>query len=307
MTISFAVIADTHFAEPGARQDGEWWNKMLFSHSVEIAKALVTTLNSLSPDFVIHCGDFTDDSDEENFHFGKGVMDQLSCPYFITLGNHDTWNEGVRDAVAPVFGLTSGRFHYARTLGGLRFIFLDCASWMSKDGKAWEHLDWNLYREGGYLGIGPTEEELQWLRRELDNSGNKPVFIVTHMPIHAKPIRPPSGFRPPSPKYHFNEYCVYNDQLYSIITHYGNVKAVFAGDWHFHDITYHEGILHCTTASLIEFPFELRYVQIRNDRMSITTLGLCEDNLREASLVEEWGNQWVVGWEKDREYSISLT
>ena len=307
MRISFAVIADTHFIAPGTREDGKWWNRMLFSRLAEIAEALVSMLNSLSPDFVIHCGDFTDDSNEENFHFGKGVMDRLSCPYFITLGNHDTWNEGVRDAVAPVFGLTSGRFYYARTFDGLRFIFLDCAYWISKDGKAWEHLDWNLYREGGYLGIGPTEQELRWLETELNTRRNVPVFIVTHMPIYAKPICPAGAFRPPSSDYRFNEYCVHNDELYSMIARHGNVKAVFAGDWHFHDITYHEGILHCTTASLIEFPFELRYVEIHDGRMSITTLGLCDDSFREASLVDEWGNQWVVGSQADREYSISLT
>ena len=307
MKISFAVIADTHFVMPGARQDGEWWNKMLFSRSSKIAKALTATLNSLSPDFVIHCGDFTDDSNEESFHFGKGVMDQLSCPYFITLGNHDTWNEGVRDTVAPVFGLTSKTFYYTRTLGGLRFIFLDCAYWISKDGRAWEHLDWNLYREGGYLGIGPTEEELRSLETELNTRRNVPVFIVTHMPIYAKPIRPVGVFRSPSPDFRFNEYCVRNDELYSIITRYGNVKAIFTGDWHFHDITYHEGILHCTTTSLIEFPFAMRYIQIHNDRISITTVGLCEDSFCEASLVEEWGNRWVAGSKGDREYSISLT
>ena len=62
MDTRFVILTDTHFAPPGRGVDGQWWNRTLVSRSAEISEALITTVKKLSPDFIIHCGDFT--------HFG---------------------------------------------------------------------------------------------------------------------------------------------------------------------------------------------------------------------------------------------
>ncbi len=68
-------------------------------------------------------------------------MERVGCPWYGAIGNHETWNPGVRAAFAAHFGLPGERCHYARTLGGLRFVFLDTCHWQSADGACSPYLD----------------------------------------------------------------------------------------------------------------------------------------------------------------------
>jgi 3',5'-cyclic AMP phosphodiesterase CpdA len=310
---SFVVMSDTHFAAPGTGKDGQWWNKMLKTQSPEIADALIRTVRHLSPDFIVHCGDFVDTSDIESFHFGKRIMDQLACPYYITLGNHDTWTAGNRAAIQSLFKHADGRFYYTRELAGLRFFFLDCAYWITKEGEDSEYLDWDLYRRGAYSGIGPSQEELSWLEQQLKTYTQEPIIFALHPPIYSKPAYPVGslpGGKPvkthPSPYHHFAPYCVHYQKLMDLIAKAPNAKLVFAGHWHISDLTVSNGVLHCQTGSLIEFPFEIRLVQITNHHLSIKTVGLDDPQFQRSSVVEEWGNQWVAGQPGDRAWEMAL-
>ena len=313
MKSSFVVMADTHFAAPGTGEDGKWWNKTLKSWSPEIADAIVNKIREVSPDFVIHCGDFTDAGDIESFKFGKSVMDRLPCPYYITLGNHDTYHQTTWESITQLFENSDREFYYYRDLLGIRFFFLNSAYWITKDGKEFEFMDWDIFKKGEYSGIGLSQEELQWLRRELKSSDSMPKIIVTHPPIFSKPTYPVGslpGGKPvkehPSPYSHFMPDCVYRKELLGIIACASNVKAVFTGHWHIFDTTFKEGVFHCQTGSLIEFPFEMRLVEVDNRSFSMTTIGLNDKRFQEASLVEEWQNKWIAGEHDDRELNIDL-
>ena len=153
MTASFLVIADTHFCAPGTAENMTWWNRMLKEQSPAIAESLISTVRELGPDFVIHCGDLTDNGTLASFYSAKEIMDRMSCPYYVTLGNHDTFQAGTREAIAGMFETADGKFYYAHDLGGLRFVFLDCAYWIRRDGQEDEHIDWNFYRSGSGRSI----------------------------------------------------------------------------------------------------------------------------------------------------------
>jgi len=96
----FAVVADTHFYAEGRGCDGVWWNRTLSSRSLEIGRCLVETLTAFAPDFVIHCGDLPGSCDLRDWEAGMAIMDQLGCPSYGAIGNHETWNPGVRAAFA---------------------------------------------------------------------------------------------------------------------------------------------------------------------------------------------------------------
>lgn len=327
MDTRFVVMTDTHFTAPGTGKDECYWNRVLRSRSSEIADSLVSTVKSLSPDFIIHCGDFTDASDMASFRFGKKVMDRMGSPYFMVLGNHDTWTEGIRESIAPLFEHGPGaRFYYTRRLGGIRFLFLDCAYWIRKDGVESEGLDWDLYEKGIYADIGPTYDQLVWLERELDLDQKTPTVIVTHAPMHTKPTFSigtlPEGKIPegdpakwnPAPRTEFvdgdirvaGNFFIHDEAVKDMVDHAPNVMAVFAGHQHFADITRDRNTVHCLTGSLVEYPFEMRLVRVCDGVLSISPIELDAPRFKRDSLIVEWGNQWVAGIDTDRHFSMTI-
>ncbi len=314
MTSRFVVISDTHFFAPDAvPQDKLYWNRVLQSRSPEIGECLIETINDLAPDFVIHCGDFTGLCDMENFEFGCQLMDQLSCPWYAVLGNHDTWYPGIRDAFSSRYGLPQGQCYYSRDLAGLRFIFLDVAYWTSRQGQVSPYLDKELYDSGQILGMGPTQEELRWLQAELEQCSERPVILVGHGPLQFRDTYPvvtlPKG-RPvaaarTSLADHMDSVLLRREML-EIIRGHPNVKAAFAGHWHICDVMQDNGVLYCQTASLREYPFEIRVVEVYNQRLSVTTLGLKDLTFGQLSYMGEWGNDWVAGAPSDREFTVDL-
>ena len=327
MDTTFVVMTDTHFAAPGTGEDECYWNRVLLSRSSAIADSLVSTVKSLSPDFIIHCGDFTDASDMGSFCFGKEVMDRMERPYFIVLGNHDTWTEGIRRSIAPLFEHGPGdRFYYTRRLGGIRFVFLDCAYWIRKNGVESEGLDWDLYEKGIYADIGPTHDELAWLQKELDLDHKTPTVIISHVPMHTKPTfsigtlphgKTPDGDRTkwnPAPWTEFvdgdirltRRFFIHDEAVKNMIDNVPNVIAVFAGHQHFADITRDRNTVHCLTGSLYEYPFEVRLVRVCNDVLSISTVELDNPVFKRDSLVAEWKNQWVAGNDTDRDFRMTI-
>ena len=325
MDSTFVVMTDTHFVAPGNAVDECYWNRMFPSKSTAIGESLVSTVTALAPDFVIHCGDLTNSSDLESFHFAKTIMDRLPCPYYWVPGNHDTWSSGVREAMAPLFEFSAGgKFYYTRELAGIRFIFLDCAYWIKRDGTECEDLDFELHKQKVYAGIGPTQAELHWLERELAADRETPTIIVNHTPLHAKPTYAigtlPGAHAPevdlanwdPAPEKQFGDgdttitkkYCVHGPTIRQMLADAPNIVATFAGHWHFNDITCDDnGVVHCQGASLIEYPFEFRLVKIRGDQMSISTVGLDNSQFEQESLVPEWRNDWVAGKDGDRSWT----
>lgn len=315
MTCRFVVISDTHFFAPGAvTQDKMYWNRVLQTRSPEIGECLIETINELAPDFVIHCGDFSGLCDVENFNFGCQLMDQLSCPWYAVLGNHDSWYPGVRDAFSSLYGLPQGQCYYSRDLAGLRFIFLDVAYWTSRQGQVSPYLDKDLYDSGQILGMGPTEEELRWLQAELEHSNNQPVVLVSHAPLGFKDAYPlvtlPKGRPVQAARTSLVDYMedvMMRHEMREITRRHPNIKAAFAGHWHICDAVQQDGAVYCQTASLREYPFEIRLVEVRNRALAVTTIGLKNPDFKRLSYVEEWRNGWVAGVAGDREFIVDLS
>jgi hypothetical protein len=312
MSHRFVVISDTHFLAPGHRMVGRtWWNRVLESRADEIGAALVEAVNRLKPDFVIHCGDFTGHSDPANYEFGLQVMNQLGCPWYAVLGNHDSWSPGVCTALAARYQLPGEDCFYARDLAGLRFIFLDVAYWISVGGETARYQNNELSDRGQLRGMGPSAEEMTWLEQELA-AADGPVALVSHAPLGYKPAYPiptlPYGtpaLQPQSSVADVMGDVLYRSAMRELLRRYPRVKIAFSGHWHICDMTREDGVAFCQTGALREYPFEFRVVEITDRCLHINTLGLGEDFQR-ASYMEAWGNQWIAGADGDRSFRVEL-
>ena len=300
-TCRFIVITDTHFFAHGNGKDGQWWHRTLHSHSQQIAKSIISSIGSLQPDFVIHCGDFTGLCDMDNFDHGKNVMDKLGCSWYVVPGNHDTWHPGVRQAISSLYDLQSEQYSYGRLINDINFLFLDTCHWATKDGRVLAYLNKELYDTGQIVGLYIPEHELQWLKEQLQCYPDKKVIIVTHVPIWFKDSYPvkKNWNGEPIKEGKLDLSCVIDplanvEQLRKIINTSPNIIGTFSGHWHINDITVVDNRFYCMTSSLREWPFEFRLVEINDQKISITTYGLNDRELKEQSYLEELDNDWVL-------------
>ena len=312
MPYRFVVLTDTHFLAPGHRAEGKtWWNRVLESRCGEISEALVRAIKSLSPDFAIHCGDFTGHCDLVNYEFGVEVMNRLGCPWYAVPGNHDTWWPGVRAALAARYQLPGEDCFYARNLAGLRFIFLDVVYWTSNQGETTPYLSKELYDRGEISGMGPRQEELAWLEQELATA-DRPIILVSHAPLGYRPAYtiPTLPYGMPAPRPQTSIVALMGDLLLrkdvrDIVRRSRLVKAAFAGHWHICDTIREDGVTFCQTGALREYPFEFRLVEVSGSELTVTTVGIGGDFQCE-SYVESWRNRWVAGADGDRSFTVKL-
>jgi DNA repair exonuclease SbcCD nuclease subunit len=316
MSYLFLIFTDTHFYAPGSlHPEKSWWNRVLEAYSEEITTNLIRTVRQVKPDFIVHCGDLTGYCDAKNFAFSCQVMAAMNCPWYVVPGNHDTWFPGVRAALSLMYKLPKEQCHYALNLAGLKFIFLDVAYWHSKEANISPYLDRELYDSGKIVGMGPSPAEVMWFAQELDATTQEPipVVVVSHAPLSFKPTYPthtlPHGIPAPNKKTSLVAVIgdiAYRNSLRSLIKQSKQVVLALAGHWHIHDKHREGNVIYCQTASLREYPFELRQCIVHPDRLVISTISLNNPKLNRLSYVPDWGNAWIRGTAGDREFSIPL-
>jgi 3',5'-cyclic AMP phosphodiesterase CpdA len=308
--VRFLVIADTHFVRPPAREADAWWNRTTERFSDVMGEALVRKARKLAPDFVVHCGDFTGWSTPENHEFGAGFMNRLGCPWHLVPGNHDTWEPPELGTETPF--IREGIRSFRADLQGLRVLFLDTASWFDVDGVCAPLLNRERYIRGGIAGMGVSESDLAWLKRELA-AGDLPMVLVAHAPVEHRETYPvvtlPRGepaAGPTTEPSKFVKDMIGIETVRRLIRGSRSVIASFAGHWHLNDAVVRDGVLHVMTGALREYPYEVRLVEYDGVLLRVSTHGLDVPELRERSYVPEWGNRWIEGTEEVREFLFTV-
>ena len=315
MQARFIVMTDTHF-EPASPEDFIWWNRMLISKNQVIVDAIVEKVTELQPDFVVHCGDFTSDAAFESFDFGKKNMDRLPCPYYVALGNHDTFNPEIRNCISGLLENENGSFSYTRKFDGFNLVILDCAYWIDPHGNDSPH----MLRDDGYDSLGPPDHVLQWLVDACATDGGVPTVLAMHVPIVAKPryrvgsfpgggagdVEPPDRDILPdgASLQHLVDEIPNHTRLLKIIEENPQIKLILSGHWHIHDIIVRGTQVFCSTGSMIEYPIEMRLVDLSDDGINISTVSIGDGRFAEESLIPKYRNTFTAGEDGDREYSI---
>lgn len=153
---------------------------------VEGYQTFVNHINSLSPkpEFVLMGGDLAFDglhTEKDEFeyqidHFKK-ISDQLSMPYYPTLGNHDLlgWHP---DRKVPISDPDLGKKFIMKKLGMSH-------SYYSFDAKGWHFVILDALhpittKNGPEYEPRLGKEQLDWLRFDLGANEGKPTVIVCH-------------------------------------------------------------------------------------------------------------------------------
>jgi 3',5'-cyclic AMP phosphodiesterase CpdA len=159
---SFVQVSDSHigFAKPfnpDARN----------TYREAIAKiAQVPT----KPDFIIHTGDVSQLSKDEQFDDADQIINSVGVPVFHIPGEHDVLDEGQGKAFLDRYGKGSkGAGWYSFDHAGVHFVALVNVV--------------NL-KAGGLGSLGP--DQLAWLKDDLAARGSStPIVVFAHIPLWA--------------------------------------------------------------------------------------------------------------------------
>lgn len=131
------------------------------------AIAKVKTL-AMQPDFIIHTGDVSQLSKDEEFDDADQMLKEAGLPVFFIPGEHDMLDEGAGKAFRSRFGKeTKGAGWYSFDHKGVHFVALVNVADL---------------KPGGMGNLGA--EQLKWLKADLaDRPLSTPIVVFAHIPL----------------------------------------------------------------------------------------------------------------------------
>lgn len=209
MTLKFVVLSDLHLVAPGATSKG-----------IDTAGRLrdgVTAVNTRHSDaaFCVLAGDLADRGEIAAYKMLREILDGLTIPCHITIGNHDKRQRFLE--AFPGLAAETGYIDKVIDADGQRVILLDSAITDAPQGRL-------------------EAMQLDWLKRRLKEVWDKPVIVVLHH--HANRlgtlvdrIRLENGA-----------------DLAAVLSQHGGVRQVIAGHVHYTSTALWHGIPFTTIA-----------------------------------------------------------
>lgn len=187
-----------------------------------VFERIVYEIRLISPDFVVHTGDWSKSFSKNNLENFLKIMNKAEVPYYLTIGNHDVkgnWN----DWTSVYKKLVKKPLYYSFKYQNSTFIILCC--YIEKNGKTVWHK------------IG--KRQFLWLKRTLQKSKNSDhIFIFVH-----EPLFPVNGHIGSSLDYYPEE----KGKLLSILKPYKSKTIIFCGHEHLYSAVKKEGIFQIIT------------------------------------------------------------
>lgn len=168
----FVVLTDTHINASETTTSSPW---AINRHSNARARAAVTAINRIAPDFAIHLGDVIQplpghSGYEEASRCANEILDKLQCPLMIIPGNHDVGDKPLRwNPAKPVSEFFVKAFR--RDYGHDRLSF-------EHAGCVFIGIDVQLINSG----LEFEAEQWLWIEETLAKAHGKRVFFFVHYP-----------------------------------------------------------------------------------------------------------------------------
>lgn len=252
-TVRFAVFTDLHI---GATTANRWHNRFLTDEPEATLAATVAAVNDERPDFVLVTGDLSDTANEAELRLARATLDGLDAPWIVSRGNHDQTLAGDSDAFRRCFGDRAP----VGLVGADRLPLPDGVSLLSLDA------DWRT--EGDKWRVFLPDEQVEQAVAALAERQPELLLIACHFPF----VRQSDYIRSQAADGRNAGTLWGGEQALARLTDGAKTTLVFAGHQHFHHITTGADWLHCTTASLAEYPAEFRIVESGPAGIHIHTL-----------------------------------
>ena len=277
-SLKFAQVSDVHFLENGSNTTFK-----MIGESPRLLDDAIDQINEQSDlDFVMFTGDLIDKSFEKELKAMLPHLNKLNTPWYFAFGNHDRCIGGylttlvyldmVREA-NPNFKFKKAYYSF-EPKKNYKVIVLD-------------DIITNEITSNGYI----DEEQLKWLKKELDSSKNDTVLIFMHVPV-VEPFA--------SPNHRLRNAVV----LKQLIESYKNPIGVFQGHYHATKITQHDNVLYVNSPALVSYPNAFRIVNVSNHKDKVvfdfTWKETRETTIQKMAKILAFSSSIYTGTEKDQ-------
>ena len=276
--LRFAQVSDTHFSTFEENTSYKFLKK-----SPELFNDVIFQINTSGPyDFVIFTGDLINKPKKTELVKFLGLASKINCPWYAINGNHDIAFDGplTKEEFCKIINshnkhMSTQRLYYAFTpKKGFRVICLDSI------------IDYKLTSNGEI-----SQEQLMWLKKELDGHKKDVVIIATHVPFD-------------EPYNSSNHKLNNEDEVKNLLKKYSNPIIVLQGHYHCVRAKQRENIVYITSPSLVTFPNAFRVININsNKHRTMVDVFLKETNLKDIqtrSRLRLFGVESLYGSEEDR-------
>jgi alkaline phosphatase len=234
--IRFGVITDSHYAD---RDNG---GTRYYRGSLDKIRESINIFNKEKVDFVVHLGDFKDESPsqktEDTLSYLKTIEAEyarFNGPRYHCIGNHDVDSITKAQFLANVenTGIKTGSPHYSFDNNGFHFVVLDAN--FDKNGKA------HYFKEGAdFQDVNIPNSQLEWLQNDLSRT-KLPTVVFCHQPFF---------------KYDKGDYVLHvinRQAVRTILEESGKVNAVIHGHVHEEIFVEINGIHYISQLGMVDF------------------------------------------------------
>jgi hypothetical protein len=157
---TFVQISDTHIGFDKAANPNVHATAV---QAIERIKAMPA-----KPDLILHTGDITHLSKDDQFDDAKQILSGLDVPIFYVPGEHDFLDEGQGKTFLSHYGRGSkGRGWYSFDHDGVHFVALNNVA---------------ALKPGGMAHLG--DDQIAWLKRDLAGlPSSSPIVVFAHIPL----------------------------------------------------------------------------------------------------------------------------
>ncbi|MEW6360270.1 MAG: metallophosphoesterase [Planctomycetota bacterium] len=239
----FAHVTDMHLSTQGKN------GAAMKADSIRIFEDVVEQLNATAGlDFILFGGDNFDNSEKGTADLDEflRLTAKLKAPYYIQFGNREASSLPPGDPVS--------KQEFVKAFQGRGFDG-DCCWWSASPAKGVAVIGLDTSIEGRNNGA-VSEEQLAWLKRELDERRNDFVMVLTHH-LFLPTWRPKE-----IPKWE-ESYVIGNaEAVMPILEKASNVKLVLSGHHHVAKVQVRNGLPYIASPATVQYPHAFRVVSV---------------------------------------------